>query len=75
MTSAYYANRYFGEDKTVEVNHLFWNQLKRSGKVLLEREKESGEARWVPVVVTPKLHNVRHHKQEEEDLSYIKEEK
>lgn len=74
MTAAYYANRYFGMEKTMNVTHVLWSQLKRHGKVTLERSDGSEHPpRWYPIFESPKLHEVHWHNPEDEDLSILKE--
>ncbi|EPY33368.1 hypothetical protein STCU_02260 [Strigomonas culicis] len=71
MTSAYYANRYFGGNKLMEVNHLLWNDLKRHGKVVVERGAAETAPQWLPVLVVPRPHRVKMHRAEDEDLSVL----
>lgn len=73
MTALYYANRYFGGRKNVmPVTHILWNQLKRSGKVYMQRSQgPEAAALWFPTLGAPRPHHVRHHCPEEEDLSVL----
>lgn len=73
MTVAYYANRYFGQEHAIHVNHILWSELKRHGKVLVDRSDGPEAApRWHPTFEAPRQHSVRYHKAEDEDLSVLK---
>lgn len=73
MTSKYYANRYFGIEKKMEVEHLLWKELKKHGKVTIDRVQGSdAPPLWVPLFYYPKRHNVRRHCAEDEDLSLLR---
>ncbi|AIO02810.1 hypothetical protein LPMP_356820 [Leishmania panamensis] len=72
MTSTYYANRYFGENNVMHLNHLLWGVLKRNGKVDIDRSDGKDAApRWYPLFSNPKRHQVRLHDADEEDLSFL----
>lgn len=73
MTSKYYANRYFGIEKLMEVEHLLWKELKHHGKVTIDRvEGSDAPPIWAPLFYYPKRHNVRRHSPEDEDLSFLR---
>lgn len=73
MTSKYYANRYFGIEKHMEVEHLLWKELKKHGKVTIDRMQGSdAPPLWVPLFYYPKRHNVKRHCSEDEDLSLLR---
>eukprot|EP00796_Vickermania_ingenoplastis_P006636 gene6636-4755_t len=72
MTSQYYANRYFGPDRLREVDHLAWQELKKHGKVTLDRiDGPEAPPRWVPIFQNPRRHHVQRHNPEDEDLSVL----
>lgn len=73
MTTQYYANRYFGPEKTMEVEVLLWRELKKHGKVTIDRlEGPEAPPRWVPLFYFPRRHAARLHRAEEEDLSLLR---
>ncbi|KAG5489836.1 hypothetical protein GH5_00719 [Leishmania sp. Ghana 2012 LV757] len=73
MTATYYANRYFGGDKAMQLNHLLWGVLKRNGKVDIDRaDGRDAAPRWYPLFSNPMRHRVRHHNADEEDLSFLR---
>lgn len=75
MTSKYYANRYFGVEKLMEVEHLLWKELKQHGKVTIDRvEGSDAPPLWAPLFYYPKRHTVRRHSPEDEDLSFLRSE-
>ncbi|CCW63221.1 unnamed protein product [Phytomonas sp. EM1] len=72
MTAVYYANRYFGSDKVMQINHILWGQLKRCGKIYHERgEEEEALPRWFPTFGMARIHRVQRHDPNEEDLSLL----
>lgn len=74
MTALYYANRYYGKENVMQLNHFLWNVLKRGGKVDIDRaDGADAPPRWYPLFATPRRHNVRHHNAEEEDLSLLRQ--
>lgn len=74
MTAGYYAKRYFGNENTARVNHMLWAELKRHGKVCVERDTAPDAIpRWMPVFDAPRRHGVRRHSAEDEDLSVLNE--
>lgn len=73
MTTTYYANRYFGQENVMHLNHLLWGVLKRNGKVDIDRTDGMDAApRWYPLFSNPKRHQVRPHNPDEEDLSFLR---
>ncbi|KAG8347733.1 hypothetical protein ERJ75_000050200 [Trypanosoma vivax] len=76
MTALYYANRYFGKDRLMEVTRVLWGELKLHGQVTIDRIDGPEEPpRWYPVFSMPqKLHRIRLHRPEEEDLSVLQRE-
>ncbi|KPA81862.1 putative mitochondrial hypothetical protein [Leptomonas pyrrhocoris] len=73
MTAAYYANRYYGKENVMQVNHMLWSVLKRGGKVDIDRaDGADAPPRWYPLFATPRRHNVRQHNADEEDLSLLR---
>lgn len=73
MTTKYYANRYFGPEKHMQLEHLLWKELKKHGKVTLDRiDGPDAPPRWVPLFYYPKRHGVRRHNPEDEDLSVLR---
>ncbi|KAK7202299.1 hypothetical protein NESM_000301800 [Novymonas esmeraldas] len=74
MTTVYYANRYFGKENVMQLNHLLWSVLKRNGKVDIDRAGGAADAapRWQPLFATPRKHIVRHHNADDEDLSLLR---
>ncbi|KAF8288115.1 putative RNA editing complex protein [Trypanosoma cruzi] len=75
MTAAYYANRYFGKERQMEVTRVLWGELKFYGQVTIDRIDGPEEPpRWYPVFSIPrKIHNIRRHCAEEEDLSILQQ--
>lgn len=74
MTSTYYANRYFGKENVMVVNHVLWSVLKRSGRVDMDRaDGADAPPRWYPLFANPRRHHVCHHNAEEEDLSLLRQ--
>ncbi|SCU70074.1 uncharacterized protein TEOVI_000164300 [Trypanosoma equiperdum] len=73
MTAVYYANRYFGKERIMEVTRVLWGELKFHGQVTVDRIDGPEEPpRWYPVFSVPrKLHRIRRHCAEEEDLSVL----
>ncbi|KAH9578005.1 hypothetical protein LSM04_002428 [Trypanosoma melophagium] len=76
MTAVYYANRYFGRERQMEVTRLLWGELKLYGQVIIDRMDGPDEPpRWYPVFSMPrKIHKIRRHRAEEEDLSVLQQE-
>ncbi|ORC85538.1 uncharacterized protein TM35_000341500 [Trypanosoma theileri] len=75
MTAVYYANRYFGRERQMEVTRLLWGELKLYGQVIIDRIDGPEEPpRWYPVFSLPrKMHKIRRHRPEEEDLSVLQQ--
>lgn len=74
MTAVYYANRYYGKDNVMQLNHVLWSVLKRGGKVDIDRaDGVDAPPRWYPLFSVPHRHNVRLHNPEEEDLSLLRQ--
>ncbi|KAG5490834.1 hypothetical protein JKF63_00956 [Porcisia hertigi] len=73
MTTVYYANRYFGGDNVMHLNHLLWGVLKRNGKIDIDRaDGKDAAPRWYPLFSNPRRHEVRPHNADEEDLSLLR---
>lgn len=73
MTASYYANRYFGKETIMMVNHMLWSQLKRHGKITLDRsDGVDSPPKWYPTFDTPRQHGVARHNPDDEDLSVLK---
>ncbi|CCW70078.1 unnamed protein product [Phytomonas sp. Hart1] len=72
MTAEYYANRYFGKDKVMEINHFLWGNLKRYGKIYHERNESDAPPKWFPVFGMARIHRVYQHNSENEDLSVLR---
>nr|CCC93905.1 conserved hypothetical protein [Trypanosoma congolense IL3000] len=75
MTAGYYANRYFGSERLMEVTRILWGELKFHGQVTLDRIDGPEEPpRWYPVFSLPRrIHRIRIHRAEEEDLSVLQQ--
>ncbi|RNF05813.1 hypothetical protein TraAM80_04346 [Trypanosoma rangeli] len=75
MTAAYYANRYFGKERQMEVTRVLWGELKLYGQVTIDRiDGPEAPPRWYPVFYMPrKIHKIRRHCAEEEDLSVLQQ--
>ncbi|KPI89362.1 hypothetical protein ABL78_1488 [Leptomonas seymouri] len=74
MTAVYYANRYYGKENVMQLNHMLWGVLKLGGKVDIDRADGADEPpRWYPLFATPRRHYVRHHNADEEDLSLLRQ--
>ncbi|KEG14293.1 hypothetical protein DQ04_00541250 [Trypanosoma grayi] len=73
MTAVYYANRYFGKERQMEVTRVLWGELKLYGQVTIDRiDGPEAPPRWYPVFSMPrKIHAIRRHRAEEEDLSVL----
>lgn len=72
MTTQYYANRYFGVKKQMEVECIMWKELKKHGKVVLDRiDGPQAPPRWNPLYYYPRRHKVLRHCDEDEDLSVL----
>lgn len=57
----------------MQLNHLLWGVLKRNGKVDMDRgDGIDAPPRWHPLFSAPKVHHVRRHKAEDEDLSFLR---
>lgn len=74
MTAKYYANRYFGVENVMRVNHMLWDILKKHGQVTIERPTHDLGAPpvWSPVFAAYRLHSARRHNPDEEDLSLLR---
>ncbi|RNF08170.1 uncharacterized protein Tco025E_07212 [Trypanosoma conorhini] len=75
MTAAYYANRYFGKERQMEVTRVLWAELKLYGQVTIDRiDGPEAPPRWYPVFSMPRrIHKIRRHCAEEEDLSVLQQ--
>eukprot|EP00758_Cryptobia_borreli_P003672 Tbor_TRINITY_DN3904_c0_g1::TRINITY_DN3904_c0_g1_i1::g.714::m.714 len=80
MTVSYYCRRYFGGDTPENIstlNHILWSQLKKYGKTYVQRGAKSmdtAECTWHPMQKTyGRITQVRQHRPEDEDLSFLKD--